>query len=114
MVGNNLTVFRGLTTQNELLTKLPASPGTQIQLKVWLRRPRVIHLYTHFPLGHNFSLPALILDPGKQSLETIQSAQQAYAFKTSVTSVLNHTVSMSLSAELYIITLLSIPSLFVS
>ena len=58
--------FLWLNTQNELLTKVPTLPGTQIQLKIWLRRPDVIHLHIDFPPGNNFSLPALMLELGKK------------------------------------------------
>lgn len=55
---------------------------------------------------YNFSLPTLILDLGKQSLKTIQSAQQAYVFKNQCDFSVNHAVIMNLPRELYILTLL--------
>lgn len=63
-------VFSGLTTQNELLAKLPGLSETQTQLKYgW--EDLVISLHAHFPPGGDFSLPVLILEPGKQSLKTV-------------------------------------------
>lgn len=79
-------VFSGLTTQKELLVKLPDEPGTRTQLKYsW--EDLVLFIYT--PTFHWLmtSLPALILDLQKRSLKTILSTQQDCVFKTHVTLV---------------------------
>lgn len=79
-------VFSGLTTQNELLVKLPDVPGTETQLKYgWEDLALTIYMPTfHWAMT---SLPGLSLDLGKRSLKTIQSIQQDCVFKTHVNLV---------------------------